>query len=140
MYLLECGELIKRINDILAKKANKELQEIDITLSQIKFLCTLDNNPNKSATLKELEKYFGVTQATVAGIASRLEKKGYVIGFIDEKDKRIKHIKLSDLGNDILEYAKETIEYREKELLSALNDNEKIEIRRLLQIVYESIK
>ena len=35
---LHCGELIKRLNDILGTCANKELKSDDMTASQIKML------------------------------------------------------------------------------------------------------
>lgn len=39
---LQCGELIKRICDVFEAKANKDLQDRDITLSQMKMLVYLD--------------------------------------------------------------------------------------------------
>ena len=69
---LHCGELIKRLNDILGTCANKELKSDDMTASQIKMLIIISETKNESITLKELEKHFGVAQATVAGIVARL--------------------------------------------------------------------
>ena len=76
---LHCGELIKRLNSIMEKRANNSLNEDGITLSQIKLLCILEQE--SSLTLKELEKYFCVAQATIAGIVVRLEKKGLIEAF-----------------------------------------------------------
>lgn len=57
---LHCGELIKRLNDILGTCANKELKSDDMTASQIKMLIIISETKNESITLKELEKHFGV--------------------------------------------------------------------------------
>ncbi len=38
---LHCGELIKRLNDALGRKANNTLMCNDVTLSQIKVLATI---------------------------------------------------------------------------------------------------
>ena len=35
---LNCGELIKRLNDILSRCANKDLKADDMTASQIKMM------------------------------------------------------------------------------------------------------
>ena len=118
---LHCGELIKRLNDALGRKANNTLMCNDVTLSQIKVLATISEAADETITLKELEKHFEVKQATMAGIAARLEKNGMIEGFYDSNDKRIKHV-------------------NERELLKALNDDEKGQLRNLLQKVYDSIK
>ena len=72
--ILYCGELIKRLNDILVRCANKELKIDDMTTSQIKLLIIISETESESITLKKLEKYLGVSQAAIAGIVARLEK------------------------------------------------------------------
>lgn len=76
-----CGELMKRINDMIEKQGNSKLQSYGITVSQFKMLVALHLIPDGAATLKELEKYFGVAQSTAAGIASRLEKRNLFLIF-----------------------------------------------------------
>lgn len=53
---LHCGELIKRLNDALGRKANNTLMCDDVTLSQIKVLATISEAADETITLKELEK------------------------------------------------------------------------------------
>ena len=71
---LHCGELIKRLNDILGRCSNEELRADDMTSSQVKMLMIINETKDECITLKELEKHFGVAQATIAGTAARLEK------------------------------------------------------------------
>ena len=54
---LHCGELIKRLNDALGRKANNTLMCNDVTLSQIKVLATISEAADETITLKELEKH-----------------------------------------------------------------------------------
>lgn len=103
---LHCGELIKRLNDALGRKANNTLMCNDVTLSQIKVLATISEAADETITLKELEKHFEVKQATMAGIAARLEKNGMIEGFYDSNDKRIKHVKLTAKGEEICKTAR----------------------------------
>ena len=63
---LHCGELIKRLNDILGRCANEELRADDMTSSQVKMLMIINETKDECITLKELEKHFGVAQATRA--------------------------------------------------------------------------
>lgn len=45
---LHCGELIKRLNDILGTCANKELKSDDMTASQIKMLIIISETKTKA--------------------------------------------------------------------------------------------
>ena len=76
----------------------------------------------------------------MAGIAARLEKKGMIEGFYDSNDKRIKHVKLTAKGEEICKTARASMDENERELLKTLNDDEKEQLRNLLQRVYDSIK
>lgn len=138
--LLACGELIKRICDIFEAKVNREMQEQDITLSQMKVLVYLDSTHDGSAMLKELERYFGTSQATIAGIVVRLEKKGLLEGYTDAQDRRIKHAQLSENGRRLCRHMKSQMEEGEKWLLRSLESTEAHELQRLLQKVYDSLQ
>ena len=134
---LHSGELIKRLNSIMEKRANNSLNDDGITLSQIKLLCILEQEG--SLTLKELEKYFCVAQATISGLVVRLEKKGLIESFYLPEDKRAKHIRLTDDGIKMCEHAKCSMERNEQWLLSSLDDGEKKELHRLLQKIYDDV-
>ena len=134
---LHSGELIKRLNSIMEKRANNSLNDDGVTLSQIKLLCILKQEG--SLTLKELEKYFCVAQATISGIVVRLEKKGLIEGFYSPEDKRAKHIRLTDDGIKMCEHAKCSMERNEQWLLSSLDDDEKKELHTLLQKIYDDV-
>ena len=60
-----CGTLLKQIYDIMEKNA-------------------------KTASFKELEKNFGVSQPTMVGILNRLVQKDFVEVLTDSEDKRIR--------------------------------------------------
>lgn len=137
---LTCGELMKRLNEMLEKNANNDLMAQGITFSQMKMLVALYKSPDRSATLKELERIFDVAQATTAGIAVRLEKKKLVEGYVDPDDKRIKHIRLSEAGRELCERTKESMDRSERWLMKALDEQEEAELHRLLQKIYDNAK
>ena len=128
-HALNCGELIKRLNDILGKCVNNELKNDNMTASQIKMLIIISETDNECITLKELEKHFGVAQATIAGTVARLEKKDMIESFYESCDKRVKHVRLTSKGKDIK---------REEWFLSSLDNEEKKELQRLLQKIYDN--
>lgn len=134
---LHSGELLKRIHDQMEKTANSMLQKLDITYAQMKMLVALHESEDESATLKELEKYFEVAQATAAGIAVRLEKKHLITSYTDPKDRRIKHVKLSDEGRNLCEALHSMMVENEEQLVAPLSEDEKAELKRLLQKIYD---
>ncbi len=137
--LIGCGELMKRLCDIFETKVNKDLQEQDITISQMKMLICLDDTSDGSATLKELEKYFGSSQATIAGIAVRLEKKELIESYIDAEDRRIKHVRISKSGKELCQRARKHMEESERLFFAALSLEERKELQSLLQRIYNSL-
>ena len=70
-----CGTLLKQIHDIMEKNANNVLREQNLTISQSGVLVLLDEKEGKTASFKELEKDFGVSQPTMVGILNRLVQK-----------------------------------------------------------------
>lgn len=135
-----CGGYIKRLNELMEKNANNELMAEGVTFSQMKMLGVLENTRDGSATLKELERYFNLTQATIAGTAVRLKKKGLVDGYSDIDDRRVKHIRITKKGHELCLRTKAYMEQAEEKLLHSLDEKERAEFIRLLKKVYESIK
>lgn len=135
-----CGELLKRVSDIFETNANRDLQSHGVTLSQMKMLAFLDHTEDGSTTLKSLEAHFKVSQATIAGIAARLEKKGLVQGYIDPEDRRVKHIALSPAGRQLCGHAKSAMEQGERLFLEALSPQERATLQQLLQKVYDHLQ
>ncbi len=134
-----CGFLIKQIHDNIEKNVNNRLRKQDMTLSQINMLLMLNKAADKRMTMKDIEKYFGVAQSTVAGIISRLEKKGFVQCSGDDIDKRIKIAAITELGQGCCKDAEKHITETEHKLLSNLNDEEKVLFNTLLQKVSKSL-
>lgn len=66
---------IKKINDYFHARANADLKEFDITVSQLDLLMYLMRNSDKSALQKELEQFFSIKHSSLIGILKRMEKK-----------------------------------------------------------------
>lgn len=135
-----CGALLKQINDILEKNANNALRGQGITLSQSGVLVLLDGKEEKTATFKELEKSFGVSQPTMVGILNRLEHKNLVEILADPDDKRIRRAHLTREGAEKCKEAYKHMQLAEELLLGSLTVEEKTEFLRLLMKIRESME
>lgn len=134
------GKLIKQINDTLEKHANNSLRGHDLTMSQLSALIELDQLPEKQTSFKELERILHVAQSTTAGIITRLEQKGMVESFGDAADKRIKNVKITPLGEQQCEDAKQNMVASEALLLSGLTRNEQDALYGMLLKICNTLK
>lgn len=133
-----CGTLLKQIHDIMEKNANNVLREQNLTISQSGVLVLLDEKEGKTASFKELEKDFGVSQPTMVGILNRLVQKDLVEVLTDSEDKRIRKAHLTQKGADKCKEGYKHMNSAEEQLLKSLTDDEKMEFNRLLLKVRKS--
>lgn len=133
-----CGTLLKQIHDIMEKNANNILREQDLTISQSGVLVLLDGKEGKTASFKELEKDFGVSQPTMVGILNRLVQKDFVEVLTDSEDKRIRKARLTQKGAEKCKEGYKHMNSAEEQLLKSLTEEEKMEFNRLLLKVRKS--
>lgn len=135
----ECGLLIKQIHDELRKNANNAMRNHDMTMAQLEVLVQLEQAPEGQHSLKELEQILHVAQSTAAGIISRLEQKGYVEGFGDAGDRRIKLVRITPAGTECARAALHHRAEAEEKLLSGLTETERDIFYALLKKVRDSL-
>lgn len=128
-----CGMMIRQIHLLLAKITNNALRQHDLTMSQMMTLLILSKQEGGELTLKQLEPFLQTSQPDVAGIASRLEKKGLVDGFADAQDKRMKRIRITVAGLEYCQQAKGDMITTEQTLLSQMTPDEREIFRTLLK-------
>ena len=133
-----CGTLLKQIHDIMEKNANNILREQELTISQSGVLVLLDEKEGKTASFKDLEKDFGVSQPTMVGILNRLVQKDFVEILTDSEDKRIKKAHLTQKGVAKCKDGYKHMNSAEEQLLKSLTDDEKVEFNRLLLKIRKS--
>lgn len=117
--------MIRMISEALVKRANIVLKEHGITAGQAPVLSVLSTMENHECTLKELERIFSFSQAAIAATALRLEAKGFVEGFTREDDKRIKYLRLTPTGEEVVIAAQEKTLQMQEELISDFTEEEK---------------
>ncbi len=134
------GYLIGLINNKIKKKANHKLENHGITVKQGRFLGYLHDREGFVTTQKDLQAYFDITHPTTVGIIKRLEQKELITTRPDEGDRRMKIVELAPKEKEIhveMKYFKEKMETL---LLEGIDNQEKEELIRLLEKVYENVK
>lgn len=131
---------IKCLSERIERRANSELAQLGITLSQMRVLVTLYYSEEGIYSLKELEGIFDFSQQTIAGTVSRLEKKGLLERTGDERNRRVKKVRITESGKAVAEKAQREVMETERWLLEGLSVEEREELRRLLLKVNKCCK
>ncbi len=137
---MDIGFRIKKINDLMEKQVNAMLEELGLTFSQHHVLIYLIHHDKEPVSLKELEKHFRVAQATMAGIAVRLEAKGFVVSRTDPADRRVKRLTLTELGREACAVSRRHMKEREEALKGVLSEDEYSCFVSCLDRIYEAMK
>ena len=135
----DIGYLIKNINDKLKVKADADLKQYNLTLSQSRVFAFLHNNGGQ-ATQKEIEVFLEVSHPTVVGIVSRMEQNGHVTTWIDEQDKRNKIVKLTEQAETLGMDMEHDISVNEEKMLSSLSEPDVEHLREMLLTIYKNLE
>ena len=86
--------------------------------------------------------YEGLDECDVAEITRRhrFREIGMIESFYEPDDKRVKHVKLTDKGRGVCKHAWANMVKKEEWFLSSLDDDEKEELWRLLQKIYDNMR
>lgn len=132
------GYLIKSINDKLKVKADGDLKEFDLTLTQSRVFGFLGENGNQ-ATQKEIEMFLEVSHPTVVGVVSRMEQKGYVTSWMDENDKRNKNVMLTEKAKNVEADMERRVVTMEQQLVESLSEKDVQRLKEMLRVVYKNL-
>lgn len=134
------GWFIKRIDNALGKEINSNLQTLNLTLQQNRVLIHLAQSEGHTLSLKTLEEHFGAAQSTVAGLVSRLEKKGLVEALSDPADRRVKLVRLTGEGIRLNALSRQHVVESEAKMTALLTEEEKEHFLTCLKKVYEAVR
>lgn len=117
-------ENLKQIYNLIKKNVNKELEELDLTLSQSGILMFILMNKDKKINQRQIENEFNLSNPTVNGILNRLEYKGFIKRTNDENDKRIRNITALETAEKFMEVVKEKKIKMENNMLKNISKDE----------------
>ncbi len=116
---------------------NIKEKEIGLTSVQSDAMRAILENPGITAAM--LKEKMRLSQSTMAGILSRLEHKRIIMKSADESDGRKAILSATKLGEEMAESLKTTALETQQELTAGMNDEEKREFDRLLQIALDNM-
>ena len=91
------GHSFKKLHFLLEQAVNQRLLELDLTSAQGHVIGFLRHSKEPPCA-KDMENAYGLSHATVSGILSRMEAKGFISQEPDPHDRRVKRLYLKDRG------------------------------------------
>ena len=122
---LHLGPLIKLLNKEFERLHTEKAGNIGLTPAQLFVLHYIAGHQEENICHKDIERQFELTHATVSGIISRLEAKGFIICRTDESDRRYRNIVITDKAKCCENEIKNHIDVYEAQLVSGFSQDEK---------------
>lgn len=135
---VKVGYLLKLVNDKLRTKADANLLEHGLTLSQSRILRFLEEQGG-SAMQKDIEDYLGVSHPTVVGLIARMKEKGFVECSMDQKDRRNRIVTATEKAVALGEDMCKMIDENEQKMLRSLSDQQILVLESALKTIYENL-
>lgn len=139
--MLQAGELgyyIQKSAHLITLIANENLENLGITLSQMRMLrCLWETD---GLTQKELQQRLLIKASSVTGLLEQLLKKELVRKQGDLFDGRTNHIFLTEAGRKVKEPCLASFARLEKILVQDLNHQQKQEMINLLEKIFKNLR
>lgn len=131
--------MIKYISDKVRQKADNNLKDHNVTLSQVRVLNFLWRE-NGSCSQKQIEDFLQVSHPTVVGLVSRMEQSGYIQTSVSPDDKRNKIVTVTDSGMSLACELCRYMEDIDKRMLVGLTDEQQVQLADMLYIVVQNFE
>jgi len=124
---MHIGFEIRTLNNLLSRKmiasaAKNGVDELTIMHGWIiGYLC---RNQDRDIFQRDIETEFSISRSTVTGILKLMEKKGYIVRESVPRDARLKKLVLTELGKEMDERARSSIDALEEEMLGYFSAKE----------------
>lgn len=126
------GHMIRRLHQISAAIFAHQAKAAGFVLTPVQYAalaCLRDHPGIDQATLAGLIAY---DRATIGGVITRLETRGFVERKIRDDDRRARSLTLTDRGVALLITLQPMIRSTQEQIVAALDEDERREFMRLL--------
>jgi DNA-binding MarR family transcriptional regulator len=124
------GHLIRRVHQISMAIFAEECAASGLTSVQFAALKAIQENPDVDAT--RLSSLIAFDRSTLGDVLERLEAKGWILRSASPHDKRIKLLRLSPAGSQVLAAVEPEVRRVQQRLLEPLQPGDRTEMLRML--------
>lgn len=136
----EIGFYFSLIKKKMDKHMNEGLKKYDLTKSQQDVLGYLHFTDKDPVIQRDIEEHFHISNPTVTGILNCLEQKGFIERKLNQKDKRVRAIVLTQKEQDLHEDIVKQIRTMESRFGNVLGDEKKVQLLEILKELAENLE
>jgi len=124
------GHLIRRAHQISSALFAEECGAFDLTSVQYAALVMIRDNPDVDAT--RLSSLIAFDRSTIGDVLERLEGKGWIVRSPSPHDRRVRLLRLSPEGEEVLRSVEPAVRRVQERLLAPLAPRDRTAMTRLL--------
>jgi DNA-binding MarR family transcriptional regulator len=118
--------------DVVHSHLARKLDACDLSLGAFNVLMILSRCEDEGSPMHELGELLLVSRANVTGLVDYLARKGLVERAEDERDRRVRLVKLTKVGEKFLESILPAHYTRVREMFKGVSNREKAQLSELL--------
>jgi len=122
---------IMRASNLLVDDLKKTLKNYPINATEFSVMEFLYSKGEKS--IQEIRDRILLASGSATYVVDNLEKKGYVIRKISQKDKRVTYIGLTETGMKLIDDIFPTHKKNTKKIFEKINDKELVILKEILK-------
>jgi DNA-binding MarR family transcriptional regulator/CheY-like chemotaxis protein len=127
--------IITRIARTILRITDEHSARLGLSQSKLAILMYLSSTLNQCASPSELAKHCAVSRAAMTGLLDSLEQEGYVERDNHPSDRRALQVKLTNKGEQFLDWVAPQNQYQWSELVHTLDDTERQDFIEMVTIV-----
>ncbi len=124
-------DAVSKIKGMSYNHSQQLLKSFHVTGQQLAALRTVSESPR--ITLSELSARMYIHNSTISGIVDRLERRGYLVRYRDQNDRRVIYLRISPEGKKVV---KKAPQYGLSMLIQNLDRLPSSEVHRLWGAIY----
>lgn len=133
------GPKIKSITNTLNQHLCKDGQELNLTSAQMHVLKYLCSHRHDTIYQKDILNEFELSNATVSGIISRLESKGFVTCCYSDSDSRCKQIITTEKALNCDKTIRKNIKQIESKMVEGFSDEDIQKLHQYLDRIFQNL-
>ena len=122
----------------IGKLAQTMYAEYDLNKSQSMILFQLHRDGRISQN--ELAQKLNVSAPSITSMIQKMEKSGYIVRNVDEKDQRMMRLDLTEKGQACIEHVKAITEKMDEIAFTGISPEENMLLRRILFQICENVE
>ena len=136
---IEIGMLMSQVDRLCTKRFVQNSHKAGLDISQDQWMVLGPIWKNKAISQKEIAEYCGKDKTSVTKIIDTLEKKSYVVRFLDQIDQRVKRVVLSNKGKKLMNDVMPVIEQTHNDVRIGISNKEIEALKTILNKIYNNL-